>query len=138
MPSDPRVYFASERTLLAWIRTGIAIFGVGFLVAKFGLFLRLMGHQGWMVGDLHGSTLVGVSFVVVGSSAIAIAAWQHRRFVAGLAADQLPHSYSLSSSLVLAALLAVLGVVLAGYLAASSQVQPLVAAPAMQSLSDNK
>lgn len=37
---DPRVYFAAERTLLAWIRTGLALMGFGFVVARFGLFLR--------------------------------------------------------------------------------------------------
>ena len=38
-PNDPRIYFASERTLLAWIRTGISVVGLGFVVARFGLFL---------------------------------------------------------------------------------------------------
>ena len=37
---DPRVYFAAERTMLAWIRTGIALMGFGFVVARFALFLR--------------------------------------------------------------------------------------------------
>jgi hypothetical protein len=27
--SDPRVFFASKRTLLAWVRTGLAIIGLG-------------------------------------------------------------------------------------------------------------
>ena len=39
---DPRVYFAAERTFLAWIRTGLGLMGVGFAVARFGLFLREM------------------------------------------------------------------------------------------------
>ena len=39
-PEDPRVRFAGERTLLAWIRTGLAMMGFGFVVARFGLFLR--------------------------------------------------------------------------------------------------
>jgi uncharacterized membrane protein YidH (DUF202 family) len=37
---DPRVYFAAERTFLAWIRTGLGLMGIGFAVARFGLFLR--------------------------------------------------------------------------------------------------
>jgi putative membrane protein len=37
---DPRTYFAAERTFLAWIRTGLGLMGVGFALARFGLFLR--------------------------------------------------------------------------------------------------
>ena len=33
---DPRIYFAAERTLLAWVRTGLAMMGFGFVVARFG------------------------------------------------------------------------------------------------------
>jgi Domain of unknown function (DUF202) len=33
-------YLAAERTLLAWIRTGQALMGFGFVVARFGLFLQ--------------------------------------------------------------------------------------------------
>jgi len=33
-------YLAAERTLLAWIRTGLALMGFGFVVALFGLFLE--------------------------------------------------------------------------------------------------
>lgn len=32
-------YLASERTLLAWVRTGLALMGFGFVVARFGMFL---------------------------------------------------------------------------------------------------
>src|SRR6204780_1272039 len=33
-------YLAAERTMLAWIRTGLALMGFGFVVARFGLFLH--------------------------------------------------------------------------------------------------
>ena len=33
-------YLAAERTFLAWIRTGLAFMGFGFVVARFGLFLQ--------------------------------------------------------------------------------------------------
>ena len=34
---DPRVFLATERTLLAWIRTEISILAIAFLLKKFGL-----------------------------------------------------------------------------------------------------
>ncbi len=40
MTKDPRVLFAAERTFLAWIRTGLALMGFGFVVARFGIFLQ--------------------------------------------------------------------------------------------------
>jgi putative membrane protein len=43
---DPRVYFAAERTFLAWIRTGLGLMGIGFAVSRFGLFLRQVTAAG--------------------------------------------------------------------------------------------
>ena len=45
MSNDPRVYFAAERTLLAWVRTGIAIMAMGFVSSRFGLFLALQAFE---------------------------------------------------------------------------------------------
>jgi putative membrane protein len=40
-----RDHAANERTYLAWIRTGITIIALGFLVEKFDLFLALLSLQ---------------------------------------------------------------------------------------------
>ena len=40
MESKVSDHLANERTYLAWLRTGIATIGLGFVVAKFGLALR--------------------------------------------------------------------------------------------------
>ncbi|WP_428353239.1 YidH family protein [Methyloprofundus sp.] len=34
---DPRVFLATERTLLAWIRTEISILAIAFILKKFGI-----------------------------------------------------------------------------------------------------
>jgi uncharacterized membrane protein YidH (DUF202 family) len=44
-PSRTRDHLANERTLLAWVRTSMAIIGLGFIVARFGLLLRELGTQ---------------------------------------------------------------------------------------------
>jgi len=36
-------FMANERTFLAWLRTSIGIIGLGFVVARFSLFLREFG-----------------------------------------------------------------------------------------------
>lgn len=117
--SDPRVFFAAERTLLAWLRTGLTIIALGFVVSRFGLFVQLLSIQ------THGalppthtsiSALLGLGFVIVGAMAIVLAAVQHQRFVATLDRDDLPHSYSRGFAVWLAFLVGTLGMVLAAYL----------------------
>jgi uncharacterized membrane protein YidH (DUF202 family) len=39
-----RVHFANERTYLAWIRTSIGIMAFGFVVEKFGLFVKQISY----------------------------------------------------------------------------------------------
>jgi putative membrane protein len=121
--SDPRVFFAAERTLLAWLRTGLTVIGLGFVVARFGLFLRLLSLQSpHAAGDSHygASAMLGVSFVVVGAVAILVATIQHKRFVATLALADLPASYNRGFAVLLSAIVGVLGLLLAAYLLASN------------------
>jgi putative membrane protein len=116
MDGDPRVYFAAERTMLAWLRTGIAVMAFGFVVARFGLFLRLLRAQGGAdVG--HGvSPYLGAALVGLGVVATAGGALQYRQYVASLPAADRPSRSSpwfvlgLSGALVVVGL--VLGVVL--------------------------
>lgn len=67
-PEDPRVRFAAERTLLAWVRTGLAMMGFGFVVARFGMFLREIGAMGRTGPVVHSglSLWIGTALVVMG------------------------------------------------------------------------
>ena len=42
---DLRFLQANERTLLAWLRTALALMGFGFVVARFGLYLRMLADH---------------------------------------------------------------------------------------------
>jgi putative membrane protein len=70
-PPDGRFrdHAANERTMLAWIRTGIALMGFGFAIARFGLFLREVAQAGQVhLGAARGlgSAWFGVALVVLG------------------------------------------------------------------------
>ncbi len=66
MGSEFRDHAANERTLLAWVRTGIALMGFGFAIARFGLFLREVAHVSQLPVRGLGSAWFGVALVVLG------------------------------------------------------------------------
>lgn len=118
---DPRVYFAAERTMLAWVRTGVTVMGLGFVVARFGLFLSLL--RGDVEQSHIGSTLIGVGLVILGAVSVGVSAWQHVRFCRGLVVGPIdrPKPYVTSVSVWFAAILSFVGLVLAVYILVRSE-----------------
>ena len=119
--SDPRIYFAAERTLLAWIRTGVTIMALGFVVSRFALFLKLIATpHGGALSDVHSrwvSDLLGVSLVLIGSALIILARHNHAAFVRALPPEDLPTLGIPWLSSALAFALSILGLFMAVYLA---------------------
>jgi putative membrane protein len=107
---DPRNRWAAERTLLAWLRTGLALMGFGFVVARFGLFLREIAavNEGQKAHPSGLSLFMGVALIVLGIIMTLFAAREHAQIIGRLNRGEPfvppPWSLGLTFSLLLAAI----------------------------------
>ena len=73
-------YLANERTFLAWIRTSIAIISLGFVVAKFSVWLNELAAklQPGVAFHRSGASMpLGVSIMALGGLLALLAAWRY-------------------------------------------------------------
>lgn len=109
---DPRVFQANERTLLAWLRTGIGLMAFGFVVARAADLVALVAKStprssvfGW----------VGVALVLLGATFSSLAAVEYVRVRRALLAGR-PIRPGGVLPIVLAVLVGAAGVALAALL----------------------
>jgi putative membrane protein len=116
---DPRVILAAERTLLAWIRTGLALMGFGFVVARFGVFLREIAAaatHATSVSPSSGTPVIGVVIVGAGVLVNAWASFRHRQMTRQLTRGE-PFEATQRGPIMLGAATAVGGAILIAVLA---------------------
>ncbi len=116
--ADPRVFFAAERTLLAWVRSGLGIIAIGFVVAKFGLFLQLLTAQYAQkaVSQSAFAHYLGSALVLSGVLVVVLAQYNHQHFLKTLMPQDIPYQAIKYLPILLSSLVSLVGVVLAGYL----------------------
>ena len=115
--NDPRVFFAAERTLLAWNRTSLTLMAFGFAIERFGLFLKMVAPQSAPSGQADFSFWIGLAFIVLGAAASAAAIVQYRRVLRTLKPVEIPDGYRANMGVFANLVVALLGVALAIYLA---------------------
>jgi putative membrane protein len=76
---------ANDRTFLAWLRTGIALFGLGFVVAKVALIVE---PDATGLSDQNLYSGVGVVIVLSGAALIVLGCLQHAGVLKALHPDE--------------------------------------------------
>ena len=96
--------FASERTLMAAVRTSLALIGFGFTIYKFFESVRQTMGDGGPI-RVKGPRRLGMTLVSLGVFVLVASAWQHWLFLRELKreTDQgFPWSISLTTAVILA------------------------------------
>ncbi|HEY7023075.1 MAG TPA: DUF202 domain-containing protein [Ktedonobacterales bacterium] len=117
-PSRTRDHLANERTLLAWVRTSIAIIGLGFIVARFGLLLRELGATNPRPIPSGVSTIIGVALTICGVIVLLLSLQRYRTI--GESIERNEYSWSAQLAIALTLILAAAGMLLAIYLIITS------------------
>lgn len=109
---DPRVLFAAERTLLAWIRTGLTFIMFGFLIERSGLILEILS-DGQQIINSEITFWLGLAFIMLGSFTAVYATSQFRKVLKTLGESEFPEGYRSQWGVVVSLIIAVLGSALA-------------------------
>jgi len=113
--NDPRVFFAAERTLLAWNRTSLALMAFGFVIERFGLFVSILMPQHNLPLQRSMSFWAGLIFVLLGAVVSAYSTLQFRKVLRTLKPIEIPDGYRTDPGIISNLIVSVLGIVLTVY-----------------------
>jgi len=111
-------YLAAERTLLAWIRTGLALMGFGFVVARFGVFLQQIqiAQHASSVQSYGLSLWFGTALIAAGVAENLFSGWHHLQLIRSLGRRYAACPHTTTLAVATSVFLALVGVGMAIYL----------------------
>lgn len=113
--NDPRVFFAAERTLLAWNRTSLSLMAFGFVIERFGLFVLILLPTHDTTLQRGVSFWTGLIFVLLGAIVAAYSTIQYRKVIRSLKPVEIPDGYRTDPGIISNLIVALLGIVLTIY-----------------------
>lgn len=112
------VYFAAERTLMAWIRTALGLMALGFVVDRFGLVLRTLTPM--LATAQHSRTFSfwgGAMLIILGAVMALVAAIRYWLFAHKYHRNNASDSdHGIMIGVIFTLLIALLGFLGSGYL----------------------
>ena len=112
---------AAERTLMAWIRTCLALISFGFGVDRIVTALQQSSFSEYVDDPLHLTRILGLAFIGIGTNAILLAAIEHRRELRHIQKDNYVYqprsslAFNVAISISVTGLFAFVGILIKSY-----------------------
>ena len=106
--NDPRVQLSLERTMLAWMRTGLTLMGFGFIVARFSITPEMSTPEI--------SLWIGLALVILGVLVNLGASFQYAKNIKLIKALKPISEEALPMGRILSFILTLIGIALISYL----------------------
>lgn len=104
---------------MAWTRTSLALMAFGFVIERFGLFMRLISPTHAAPPHHDPSFWVGLAFVILGAVVAISADRQYYHLLSELQPIEIPRGYNVHAGPAINVIIALLGILLMVYLFAN-------------------
>ena len=118
--NDPRVFFAAERTALAWNRTALTLMAFGFAIERFGIFMKMLLKDSVQVIHTGPSFWFGLIFIMLGCFFSFTAALQYKSILKTFKPAEIPEHSNPNLAFILNLPIAALAVSMIAYLVMSN------------------